>query len=153
DIVRKKAVMIFSRLFHDAPDTMIHLDKKFRQMLTERDPSVFNTMSFSRIYKAIIFECIRAILRLHPQTLSTIIHKSPNLNLLNVITRFLKSNNQNLKYLELTCLSEIDPMWWIKGEWWGKEQMNIIADCLEERDDTLKRKMNFNKFSKHKYCD
>ncbi|KAF0548392.1 AP-4 complex subunit epsilon [Gigaspora margarita] len=222
DIVRKKAVMVFSRLFHDAPDTMIHLDEKFRQMLTERDPSVLGSILclFLEFIKAdpnkfkdlvpslisileqvldrwlprsydyhgvpapwiqikiienmgllarddekissevgplivhtlrkaengvdaayaIIFECIRAISRLHPQTLSTIIHKSPNLNPLNVITRFLKSNNHNLKYLGLTCLSEIDPMWWIEGEWWGEEQMNIIVDCLEERDDTLKRK-------------
>ncbi|CAG8796815.1 32531_t:CDS:10, partial [Gigaspora margarita] len=222
DIVRKKTVMVFSRLFHDAPDTMIHLDEKFRQMLTERDPSVLGSILclFLEFIKAdpnkfkdlvpslisileqvldrwlprsydyhgvpapwiqikiienmgllarddekissevgplivhtlrkaengvdaayaIIFECIRAISRLHPQTLSTIIHKSPNLNPLNVITRFLKSNNHNLKYLGLTCLSEIDPMWWIEGEWWGEEQMNIIVDCLEERDDTLKRK-------------
>ncbi|CAG8556266.1 18047_t:CDS:10, partial [Gigaspora rosea] len=203
DIVRKKAVMVFSRLFHDAPDTMIHLYEKFRQMLTERDPSVLDLVPslisileqvldrwLPRSYDyhgvpapwiqikiienmgllarddekissevgplivhtlrkaengvdaayAIIFECIRAISRLHPQTLSTIIHKSPNLNPLNVITRFLKSNNHNLKYLGLTCLSEIDPMWWIEGEWWGEEQMNIIVDCLEERDDSLKRK-------------
>ncbi|CAG8546169.1 21304_t:CDS:10, partial [Dentiscutata erythropus] len=222
DIVRKKAVMVFHRLFHDAPDTMVHLDEKFRQMLTEREPSVLGSILclFFEFVKAdpnkfkdlvpslisileqvldrwlprsydyhgvpapwiqikiieimgllaqddekisseigpiivhtlrkaengvdaayaIIFECIRAISRLHPQTLSTLIHKSPNLNPLNVITRFLKSNNHNLKYLGLTCLSEIDPIWWIEGEWWGEEQMNIIVDCLEERDDTLKRK-------------
>ncbi|CAG8533986.1 10113_t:CDS:10, partial [Cetraspora pellucida] len=222
DIVRKKAVMVFHRLFLDAPDTMMHLDEKFRQMLTEREPSVLGSILclFLEFVKAdpnkfkdlvpslisileqvldrwlprgydyhgvpapwiqikiieimgllaqddekisseigplivhtlrkaengvdaayaIIFECIRQISRLHPQTLSTLIHKSPNLNPLNVITRFLKSNNHNLKYLGLTCLSEIDPVWWIEGEWWGEEQMSIIVDCLEERDDTLKRK-------------
>ncbi|CAG8610711.1 17854_t:CDS:10, partial [Cetraspora pellucida] len=222
DIVRKKAVMVFHRLFLDAPDTMMYLDEKFRQMLTEREPSVLGSILclFLEFVKAdpnkfkdlvpslisileqvldrwlprgydyhgvpapwiqikiieimgllaqddekisseigplivhtlrkaengvdaayaIIFECIRQISRLHPQTLSTLIHKSPNLNPLNVITRFLKSNNHNLKYLGLTCLSEIDPVWWIEGEWWGEEQMSIIVDCLEERDDTLKRK-------------
>ncbi|CAG8796791.1 22795_t:CDS:2, partial [Racocetra persica] len=44
DIVRKKAVMVFHRLFHDAPDTMMHLDEKFRQMLTEHEPSVLGSI-------------------------------------------------------------------------------------------------------------
>ncbi|RIB15384.1 armadillo-type protein [Gigaspora rosea] len=164
DIVRKKAVMVFSRLFHDAPDTMIHLDEKFRQMLTERDPSVLGSILYlvpslisileqvldrwlPRSYDyhgvpapwiqikiienmgllarddekissevgpfivhtlrkaengvdaayAIIFECISAISRLHPQTLSIIIHKFPNLNPLNTLDLlYAMVNSQNV---------------------------------------------------------
>ncbi|RIB22698.1 armadillo-type protein [Gigaspora rosea] len=160
DIVRKKAVMVFSRLFHDAPDTMIHLDEKFRQMLTERDPSVLDLVPslisileqvldrwLPRSYDyhgvpapwiqikiienmgllarddekissevgpfivhtlrkaengvdaayAIIFECISAISRLHPQTLSIIIHKFPNLNPLNTLDLlYAMVNSQNV---------------------------------------------------------
>jgi hypothetical protein len=43
--------------------------------------------------------------------------------------------------LGLIALSEIDPVWWVEGEWWGEEQMRIIVDCLEEKDDSLKRKV------------
>jgi AP-4 complex subunit epsilon-1 len=93
------------------------------------------------ITAAIIFECIRTLARLHPQVLTTLIHKPSHLNPLSVITRFLKSHNHNLKYLGLIALSEVDPVWWVEGEWWGEEQMRIIVDCLEEKDDSLKRKV------------
>jgi len=43
--------------------------------------------------------------------------------------------------LGLIALSEVDPVWWVEGEWWGEEQMRIIVDCLEEKDDSLKRKV------------
>ncbi|CAG8605080.1 15269_t:CDS:10, partial [Acaulospora colombiana] len=89
---------------------------------------------------AIIFECIRSISLLHPQALSKIVNKSPHINPLNVITRFLKSHNHNLKYLGLIALSEVDTIWWAEGQWWGEDQMNVIVECLEEKDDTLKRK-------------
>lgn len=32
-------------------------------------------------------------------------------------------------------------MWWMEGQWWGEEQMNIIVDCLEEKDDSLRKKV------------
>ncbi|GET00949.1 AP-4 complex subunit epsilon [Rhizophagus clarus] len=222
DIVRKKAVMVFHRLSRDKPELMIHLDEKFRQMLSGGDPGVLGAILCLFIdfvkedpskYKdlvpalvnileqvldrylprnydyhgapapwiqikiiqilgmlaqddekisseigqlivhtlkkaengvdcsyAIIFECIRALAGLHSRVLTTLIHKPSHLNPLSIITRFLKSHNHNLKYLGLIALSEIDPVWWVEGEWWGEEQMRIIVDCLEEKDDSLKRK-------------
>ncbi|CAG8525008.1 10778_t:CDS:10 [Rhizophagus irregularis] len=222
DIVRKKAIMVFHRLFRDKPELIIHLDEKFRQILSGGDPGVLGAILCLFIdfvkedpskYKdlvpvlvnileqvldrylprnydyhgapapwiqvkiiqilgmlaqddekisseigqlivhtlkkaengvdcsyAIIFECIRTLARLHPQVLTTLIHKPSHLNPLSVITRFLKSHNHNLKYLGLIALSEVDPVWWVEGEWWGEEQMRIIVDCLEEKDDSLKRK-------------
>ncbi|RIA93751.1 armadillo-type protein [Glomus cerebriforme] len=222
DTVRKKAIMVFHRLFHDMPEMTVHLDEKFRQILSEGDPGVLGAILCLFIdlvkedpskYKdlvpvlvnileqvldrylprnydyhgapapwiqvkiiqilgilaqddekissevgqlivhtlkksengvdcsyAIIFECIRALSKLHPQVLTTLIHKPSHLNPLGIITRFLKSHNHNLKYLGLIALSEVDPVWWVEGEWWGEEQMRVIVDCLEEKDDSLKRK-------------
>jgi len=44
DAVRKKAIMVFHRLFRDMPELMIHLDEKFRQILSERDPGVLGAI-------------------------------------------------------------------------------------------------------------
>ncbi|CAG8636676.1 3665_t:CDS:10 [Funneliformis mosseae] len=208
DTVRKKAIMVFHRLFHDTPEMIEHLDERFRQILTTRDPGVLGAILclfvdfvkkdpskfkdlvpvlvnileqvldryLPRNYDyhgvpapwiqvkviemmgmlaqddekqaengvdcayAIIFECIRALARLHPQVLRALIHKPSHLNPLSIITRFLKSHNHNLKYLGLIALSEVDPIWWAEGEWCGEEQMKVIVDCLEEKDDSLKRK-------------
>ncbi|CAI2163693.1 16951_t:CDS:10 [Funneliformis geosporum] len=222
DTVRKKAIMVFHRLFYDTPELISHLDEKFRQILSTRDPGVLGAILCLFVdfvkkdpsrYKdlvpilvnileqvldrylprnydyhgvpapwiqvkiiemlgmlakndekissevgqlivhtlkksengvdcayAVIFECIRALARLHPQVLRVLIHKPSHLNPLSIITRFLKSNNHNLKYLGLIALSEVDPIWWAEGEWCGEEQMKVIVDCLEEKDDSLKRK-------------
>ncbi|CAG8674985.1 12601_t:CDS:10, partial [Ambispora leptoticha] len=92
---------------------------------------------------AVIFECIRALSRLSTPTFSKIVNQSSSItddNPLNVITRFLKSKNLNLKYIGLLAISEIDPKWWVEGDWWGEEQMTVIVECLDEKDETLKRK-------------
>ena len=44
DAVRKKAIMVFQRLFRDMPELMIHLDEKFRQMLSEKDPGALGAI-------------------------------------------------------------------------------------------------------------
>ncbi|CAG8578175.1 3787_t:CDS:10 [Paraglomus occultum] len=89
---------------------------------------------------AIIFECIRSLSLLHPRVLPSLVNKSGTQNPLSIIARFLKSHNHNLKYLGLTALQQVDPVWWTEGGWWGEEQMNVIVDCLEDKDETLKKK-------------
>ncbi|CAG8445318.1 5545_t:CDS:10 [Ambispora gerdemannii] len=93
---------------------------------------------------AVIFECVRALSRLSTSTFSKIANQSSSItndNPLNIITHFLKSKNLNLKYIGLLAVSEIDPKWWVEGDWWGEEQMNVIVECLDEKDETLKRKV------------
>ncbi|CAG8450341.1 9270_t:CDS:10 [Diversispora eburnea] len=190
-LVKKKAIMVFQRLFHESPDLIKHLDEKFRQILTEKEPEILSAIlslyvDFVKVdpnkYKDLVPILInileqvidkwlpisydyhglpapwiqmkiieimgllakddeKAISMLHPQALSTIVNKSPHLNPLKIITRFLKSRNNNLKYLGLISLSEIDTIWWMEGQWWGEEQMNIIVECLEEKDDSLRKKV------------
>ncbi|CAG8612959.1 8865_t:CDS:10 [Paraglomus brasilianum] len=89
---------------------------------------------------AIIFECIRSLSLLHPRVLSSLVNKSGAQNPLSIIARFLKSHNHNLKYLGLIALQQVDPVWWTEGGWWGEEQMNVIVECLEDKDETLKKK-------------
>ena len=36
--------MVFHRLFRDMPELMIHLDEKFRQILSEKDPGVLGAI-------------------------------------------------------------------------------------------------------------
>ena len=51
------------------------------------------------------------------------------------ISKFLTSNNANLKYLGITALSrivKIDPKY-------AQEHQHIVIDCLEDPDDTIRR--------------
>jgi len=41
----------------------------------------------------------------------------------------------------LIALQQVDPVWWTEGGWWGEEQMNVIVECLEDKDETLKKKV------------
>lgn len=85
--------------------------------------------------------------------MSSIIHKSSlpatpattksdnSFSPFNAIARFLSSNNHNLKYLGLEALYVMDPIWWVENDWWTEEKMRILVDCLEEKDETLKKKV------------
>jgi hypothetical protein len=102
---------------------------------------LYHNLIHPRFHTAIIFECIRSISLLHPRVLSSLINKPRSQNPLTIIARFLKSHNHNLKYLGLIALQEVDPNWWLEGEWWSEELMNVIVECLEEKDETLKKKV------------
>ncbi|CAJ0826946.1 6161_t:CDS:10 [Entrophospora sp. SA101] len=184
EIIRKKAIMVFHKLFQDDPDMMVtypNLEVKFRQLLTRKDPHTLNALlclyadfanpaSFKDLVPilinvleqvldrcvstevgpiiihtlkkaengvdaayAIIYECIRTLSQLHPKP-------DNNFSPFNAIARFLSSNNHNLKYLGLEALYTMDPIWWVENDWWTEEKMRILVDCLEEKDETLKKK-------------
>eukprot|EP00040_Diaphanoeca_grandis_P011727 m.60127 g.60127 ORF g.60127 m.60127 type:complete len:1231 (-) comp22804_c1_seq1:183-3875(-) len=78
---------------------------------------------------AVIYECLRTITKIYP---------SPELVELaaNSIGRFLKADNNNLKYLGITALVAVVQV----NAAYAAEHQIVVIDCLDDPDDTLKRK-------------
>ncbi|KAF7829108.1 AP-4 complex subunit epsilon [Senna tora] len=85
--------------------------------------------SSSNIGNAILYECICCASSIHPN--SKLIEASAD-----VIAKFLKSDSHNLKYMGIDALGRL-----IKLSSQIAEQHQLaVIDCLEDPDDTLKRK-------------
>mmetsp|Transcript_75883 Transcript_75883/g.217204 ORF Transcript_75883/g.217204 Transcript_75883/m.217204 type:complete len:971 (+) Transcript_75883:67-2979(+) len=78
---------------------------------------------------AIIYECVKCITRIYPD------HSLLELAASN-ISRFISSDNHNLKYLGVTGLAQIVQV----NASYATEHQMVVVDCLEDPDDTLKRK-------------
>ncbi|XP_057963942.1 AP-4 complex subunit epsilon [Malania oleifera] len=85
--------------------------------------------SSSNIGNAVLYECICCVSSIYP---------SPKLleAAAEVISRFLKSDSHNLKYMGIDALGRLIK---ISPEFAEQHQLAVI-DCLEDPDDTLKRK-------------
>ncbi|XWS38857.1 hypothetical protein CRYUN_Cryun19dG0166300 [Craigia yunnanensis] len=85
--------------------------------------------SSSNIGNAVLYECICCVSSLYP---------NPKLleSATDVISRFLKSDSHNLKYMGIDALGRLIK---ISPEIAEQHQLAVI-DCLEDPDDTLKRK-------------
>ncbi|KAL8521481.1 hypothetical protein ACS0TY_011846 [Phlomoides rotata] len=85
--------------------------------------------STTNIRNAILYECICCVSSLHP---------NPKLleAAADAISKFLKNDSHNLKYLGIDALSRLIK---INPEIAEQHQLAVI-DCLEDPDDTLKRK-------------
>ncbi|PRQ19265.1 putative clathrin/coatomer adaptor, adaptin-like protein [Rosa chinensis] len=85
--------------------------------------------STSNIGNAVLYECICCVSAIHP---------NPKLleQAAQVISRFLKSDSHNLKYMGIDALGRLIK---ISPEIAEQHQLAVI-DCLEDPDDTLKRK-------------
>nr|GMD82035.1 AP-4 complex subunit epsilon [Ipomoea batatas] len=83
----------------------------------------------TNIGSAILYECICCVSSIHP---------SPKLleSAADAISKFLKTDNHNLKYLGIDALGRLIK---ISPEIAEQHQLAVI-DCLEDPDDTLKRK-------------
>ncbi|XP_027084502.1 AP-4 complex subunit epsilon [Coffea arabica] len=85
--------------------------------------------STSNIGNAVLYECICCISSIHP---------NPKLleSAADAIAKFLKSDSHNLKYLGIDALGRLIKL---SPEIAEQHQLAVI-DCLEDPDDTLKRK-------------
>ena len=78
---------------------------------------------------AIVYECVKTAANIFPN--ATVLDQAAI-----SVTRFLTSNNHNLKYLGITALSllvQINPKY-------ATEHQMVVVSCLEDTDETLKRK-------------
>ncbi|CAA2970369.1 AP-4 complex subunit epsilon [Olea europaea subsp. europaea] len=85
--------------------------------------------STSNIGNAVLYECICCVSSIHP---------NPKLleTAADAISKFLKSDSHNLRYLGIDALGRLTK---INPEIAEQHQLAVI-DCLEDLDDTLKRK-------------
>ncbi|KAF9191851.1 hypothetical protein BGZ49_003495 [Haplosporangium sp. Z 27] len=89
---------------------------------------------------AIIFEVIRTINTFHPAIILDLCHsKDPARNPLLVIPKFATSSNQNLKYLGISMLCQVQPNAW-SDSWWSEDLLSAVVQALESRDATIQRK-------------
>jgi AP-4 complex subunit epsilon-1 len=78
---------------------------------------------------AVCYQCVRTITGIYPSnSLLEIAAKN--------ISRFLSSENMNLKYLGVTGLAEIVQV----NPVYAAEHQMVVVDCLESEDETLKRR-------------
>ncbi|XP_076955827.1 AP-4 complex subunit epsilon-like [Bidens hawaiensis] len=103
--------------------------KSSEQMYTVIGDILRKSDTASNIGNAIIFECICCISSIQP---------SPKLleSAADAIAKFLKSDSHNLKYMGIDALGRLIR---ISPEIAEQHQLAVI-DCLEDPDDTLKRK-------------
>lgn len=78
---------------------------------------------------AIIYECVKCITRIYPD------HSLLELAASN-ISRFMSSDNHNIRYLGVTGLAQIVQV----NPSYATEHQMAVVDCLEDPDETLKRK-------------
>ena len=78
---------------------------------------------------AIVYECVRTITTIYPsiQLLETAA---------NHISRFVSSENHNLKYLGIKALASIVQV----DQKYALDHQLLVVECMEDPDETLKRK-------------
>ena len=93
---------------------------------------MFLCLPSTHVYAAISYECIRTITSIYPN--NSLIEKAGK-----AIARFVhSSSSNNWKYLGINALGllvQINPKY-------AADHQMIVIDCLDDPDDTLKRKVS-----------
>lgn len=107
-----------------------HADQKTSQLMYDvlRDIMQRSDTGVNVGY-AIIYECVKTITKIYPH--DALLELASN-----NISKFISSENHNLKYLGVTGLAAIVQM---NPKYAAPHQM-VVVDCLEDPDETLKRK-------------
>ncbi|XP_019421448.1 PREDICTED: AP-4 complex subunit epsilon-like isoform X2 [Lupinus angustifolius] len=105
-------------------------DKKASEnMYTVLADIIRKSDSSTNIGNAVLYECIRCVASIYPNPM--LLEAAAD-----VIANFLKSDNHNLKYMGIDALGRL-----IKLSLNIAEQHQLaVIDCLEDPDDTMKRK-------------
>lgn len=107
-----------------------HADKKSSEAMYEiLQECMRRADSGVNVGYAIIYECVKCITKIYPDG-SLLELAASN------ISRFISSDNHNLKYLGVTGLAQIVQV----NATFAAEHQRVVVDCLEDPDDTLKRK-------------
>ncbi|KAG4403612.1 hypothetical protein GLYMA_01G153200v4 [Glycine max] len=139
DAVRKKAVMSLHRFYLKSPSSVSHLLSNFRKRLCDNDPGVmgaslcplFNLVSDDvHSYKDLVVSFVNILKQVAEHRLPKTYdyHQMP--------APFIQSDSHNLKYMGIDALGRL-----IKLSPHIAEQHQLaVIDCLEDPDDSLKRK-------------
>ncbi|KAJ6236921.1 ap-4 complex subunit epsilon-1 [Anaeramoeba flamelloides] len=124
--IQIKLLKILSYLGQDDPNTSREIYQVVQLVLKESEIGFINGIFAGH---AIMHECIKTITKLYPST--------KLLELASIAAgKFVTSYSNNLKYLGITALTDLVLVY---PEATNKHQI-IIVDCLEDPDETLKRK-------------
>ena len=99
------------------------------EMYSVLEDTLARAMTKTQIGNALVYESVRTITSIYP---------NPQLlaQCASVISRFIKSTNNNLKYTglnTLACMVNINPQY-------AAEHQMAVVDCLEDSDETLRKK-------------
>ncbi|KAG6516711.1 hypothetical protein ZIOFF_027184 [Zingiber officinale] len=139
ETVRKKAVMTLHRFYQRSPASVSHLISNFRKRLCDSDPGVMGATLcplFDLItedvnsYKDLVASFASILKQVAERKLPKTYdyHQMP--------APFIQSDSHNLKYMGIDALGRLIK---INPDIAEEHQLAVI-DCLEDPDDTLKRK-------------
>ncbi|KAG0369460.1 AP-4 complex subunit epsilon-1 [Gamsiella multidivaricata] len=89
---------------------------------------------------AILFEVIRTLNIFHQAIILELCqYKDVSRNPLLIIPKFATSSNQNLKYLGVSMLCQVQPSAW-SDTWWNEDLLSGVVQALESKDTTIQRR-------------
>ncbi|KAG8054217.1 hypothetical protein GUJ93_ZPchr0001g33102 [Zizania palustris] len=132
EAVRKKAVMALHRFYQRSPSSVSHLVSNFRKRLCDNDPGRRLPTSYDYHQMPAPFIQIK-LLKILAVWVVVI---SKQVDISETTSKFLKSDSHNLKYMGIDALGRLIK---INPDIAEEHQLAVI-DCLEDPDDTLKRK-------------
>ncbi|CAD7971328.1 unnamed protein product [Amoebophrya sp. A120] len=120
--IQIKLLSILGTLGHADPKASELMYPLLGEMMKKSDMGV-------NVGYAILYECVNTITKIYP-------HPPLLEQAAQSISRFISSDNHNLKYLGVTGLAAIVQM----NPKYAAEHQMVVVDCLEDPDETLKRK-------------